>query len=181
MRIFISVPIPVTDELKEILNLISRIDGVKVTSTKQIHMTLCFIGDMNENRILDVKDVVERSLKHSHSSQINIKGIGAFPNARDPKVIWAGIESDIPFKEISDNMSRELDLLKIDHDSKPFKPHITLGRASGHPNISSVMKGYDGHSFGVIDCDHVMIMKSELLPSGAKHTPLYSIPLGILH
>ncbi len=180
MRIFISVPIPVTDGLREIFNLIKGIDGIKITSTTQIHMTLCFIGDMDEKRIMDVRDVVERSLKDSYRSQINIKGIGAFPDAKDPKVIWAGIESDIPFKEISDDIGKELDLLKIGHDRKPFKPHITLGRASGHSDVSSVVKEYDGRSFGVIDCDHVMIMKSELLPSGAKHTPLCSIPLGRL-
>lgn len=181
MRVFISVPIPVTDGLKGILDLMRSIDGIKAIPSTQIHMTLCFIGDMDERKIKDVKDAVERSLKDSHSSKIDIKGLGAFPNAKDPKIIWAGIDSDIPFKEISDNISKELDILKIDHDRKTFKPHITLGRASGHPNISSVMKEYGGHSFGVIDCDRVMVMKSELMPSGARHTPLYSIPLERLH
>jgi RNA 2',3'-cyclic 3'-phosphodiesterase len=181
MRVFISVPIPVTDGLKGILDLMRRMDGIKAAPSTQIHMTLCFIGDMDERRIKDVKDAVERSLKDSHSSTIDIKGLGTFPNAKDPKVIWAGIDSNIPFKEISDNISKELDILKIDHDRKIFKPHITIGRVSGHPNLSPIMKEYGDRSFGVIDCDHVMVMKSELMPSGAKHTPLYSIPLGKLH
>lgn len=177
VRTFISLPIPANENIVQLLNELKYSKNIKVTSEKNIHMTLCFIGDIDEKKIEIVKECVERSLTGIDGSSIELKGLGAFPNTKDPKIIWIGLRSDIPLKKISDSIGRELDAVNIEHDHKPFKPHITLGRMSGHSDISMTLEKYANMTFGTVYCDHVLIIKSELLSSGAKYTILDSIKL----
>lgn len=177
VRTFISLPVPANENIVQLLNELKCSKNIKVASENNIHVTLCFIGDIDEKKIEIIKECVNRSVIEINSSSIELKGLGAFPNIKDPKIVWVGLRSDIPLKKISDSIGRELDAVNIEHDHKPFKPHITLGRISGHSDISITLKKYADMPFGAIYCDRVLIMKSELLPSGARYTILDSIKL----
>jgi len=177
VRTFISLPIPANENIIRLLNELKCSKNIKVTSEKNIHMTLCFIGDIDEKKIEIVKECVNRSIAGINSSSIELKGLSAFPNTRNPHIIWIGLRSDIPLKKISYSIGKELDMVNIGHDHKPFNPHITLGRMSGNSDISIKLEKYADMTFGTVYCDRILIMKSELFPSGAKYTILDSIEL----
>lgn len=177
VRTFISIPIPVNKELSELLNDLRKFPGIRIPNVKQMHITLKFIGNVNENKLNIIKECVEKSVSDINKSSLELKGFGSFPDNKDPKIIWIGIKTDLPLKKISDSIGKELDNVKIDYDDKPFKPHITIGRINEHTDISNILSKYKDKSFYTVNCDSIKIMKSELLNTGAKHTVLFSIGL----
>ncbi len=177
VRTFISIPIPVNAELSELLNDLRKFPGIRIPHVKQMHITLKFIGNVNENKLNTIKECVERSISNIKGSSVELKGFGSFPENKDPKVIWVGIKTDLPLKKISDSIGKELDNFKIDYDDKPFKPHMTVGRINEHTDISEILSKYEDKSFYTVNCNSIKIMKSEFLSTGTKHTVLFSIDL----
>ena len=65
----------------------------------------------------------------------------------------------------------------VDYDSKPFKSHITIGRCQGSVDVSGLVERHSGEEMARFLCDEVLVMRSVLGPSGAKHSVVERIPL----
>ena len=141
MRVFIAVEI--SDE--KILNKIQSFQedleiNAKPTKTNQIHFTLQFLGEIDEEKCEKVKEL----LKEITFSQfdLSLKGVGGFPNLKNPRVIWIGIDKKGAEKlvEITKEIQMKLTSLGFEKDKK-FKPHLTVFRVKHKINdISSQMK-----------------------------------------
>ncbi len=176
-RVFISIPVNNAHDLEPLFRDLSRIRGVKSTPAYQLHITLCFIGDIPDERVEEVNEIVKTSVAGIRKGRVTLKGAGCFPNPKRPRVVWAGLESDIPLSQIAGEIARRLDAAGIPHDDKPFKPHITVGRVQGTPDLTTIVNKYRTTEFASFLCRDVMVMKSELLPEGARHTILCACDL----
>ena len=78
---------------------------------------------------------------------------------------------------IADRIGDNLRRAGIDFDGKPFKSHITVGRCRGPADLSGFFERFSGSDFTEFQCDEILVMRSVLGPSGAKHTVLRRIPL----
>lgn len=170
VRAFISIPININDDLSELLGDLKKCQGIRVPPASQMHITLKFIGDVNINKLKKIQNCIDSSVSDIVSSPINLKGIGTFPERKDPKIVWVGIESDLPLAGISSSISKGLDELGIACDEKPFKPHMTVGRIQGKTDIIDILVKYKDEEFLTFTCDHIDLMKSELTPKGAIHS-----------
>lgn len=170
VRTFISIPVQNTTGMDPLMRDLQGIRGVKTSNVRQLHITLRFLGDVDEERIDEIEKIVNDSLAGVRLARLNIKGVGAFPNERSPRILWAGIETEIPLVKISEELSRRFKVAGIPFDEKPFKPHITVGRIEGHPNLAHVISKYRNTEFTTLIPNAVHIMKSELTPKGAVHT-----------
>ncbi|MCQ2078904.1 MAG: RNA 2',3'-cyclic phosphodiesterase [archaeon] len=170
IRVFISIPIPNTAGLVPMMEDLKTVRGVRTSPVKQLHITLRFLGDIEEEQLDRVEEIVNESLIGVHASRILLKGLGAFPNQRAPRVLWAGVETDIPLAEISERISRKLRAAGIPFDEKPFKPHITVARVEGTPNLVHKFSKYKTTEFATYLPNAVHVMRSELGPKGATHT-----------
>lgn len=175
MRVFISIPVPESENMASLSGELSRIRGVKITPPEQLHMTLCFIGDVDDGKLDTITGCIEESVKGIRPGSIFLKGMGVFPDTGRPNVIWVGASSDIPLKTLSFNIRKNLAAEGIDFDGKPFKPHVTVGRIREYANVSGIIKSNENRDFGFFNCSSIKIMKSELRPEGAKHTLLRSV------
>jgi len=168
-RIFVSVPVNNAHDLEPLFRDLARVRGVKTSPAYQLHITLCFIGEIPEEQVETVNGIVESAVKGVRKGRISLKGVGCFPTPKRPKIVWAGVESEIPLSQIAGEISMKLDAAGIPHDDKPFKPHITVGRVQGTPDLTTLVNKYRTTEFATFLCRDVMVMSSELRPEGARH------------
>ena len=171
-RVFVSIPVGNASGLEPLYRDLSGKRGVKTSPKFQLHITLCFIGEIPEEKVEEVGEIVSLSVKGIKPGRITLKGAGCFPNPKRPRIVFAGIETDIPLEQLASEIRRRLSSAGIPYDEKPFKPHITVGRVQGPADLSMIVSKYRTTEFATFLANDVMVMGSELTPEGARHTIL---------
>ncbi len=175
IRVFVSIPVPDTAPLQGILAELRRIDGVRPAPENQMHLTMKFIGGVDDRKVPRIADAVRRAVEGIPPFEISLEGAGAFPNARNARVVWVGAKPAETLKRIADGIGANLSGIKF--DDKPFKSHMTIGRCAYTKDMSELARSYKDSEFLRFECREVLVMRSELGPKGAKHTVLERIPL----
>ena len=176
-RLFVSVEVPVTDALLQAMKDLDSVRGVRASKPEQIHITLCFLGDTDVRRIPELVGNLKAELSDAHRFRMTIKGIGGFPNLKRPRVVWAGTEDGGSLSVLAEKVRRAADRTHLDYDGKRFSPHVTVARVQGPADVKEVADRYSDTVFAETEVDTVRLMRSVLLPSGARHTVVESIPL----
>lgn len=177
IRTFVSIDVPVSDEMRELLAELDCRKNVRVTDTEQIHLTLKFLGDTDDKKVQKLCQSLKIALEGQKPFEVIVEGMGGFPNACRPRVIWLGVKDPYRLKEMAgivDNCVKELNL---NCDDKRFSPHITVGRVNGSTDIEDLVSSCKGKVLCTFRCDHVNVMESKLYPKGAVHSVIERIPL----
>ena len=178
IRMFISIPIKETDSIVPVLDDIKQIRNVRASPTSQLHITMRFIGDIDDGKTKKVVKAVEDAVTGLQPFIIRIRGTGCFPNIKRPNVVWVGVEPEDILRQIAERISVNLKSMNISFDEKPFKSHVTVGRCSGPADVAPLVEKYQDTEFTSFECDRILIMRSELSPKGAKHTVLHAVMIG---
>ncbi len=173
VRTFISIHVSDSSGLSEVVNRLKKVRNIRVPRMDKIHLTLCFIGDLDEKYLKDVYAAVDDATSGLSSFTSKLIGVGAFPNPDRPRVVWVGVNSENVLEYLSDKIKSNLTEHGIEFDDKPFKAHITVGRVSGPTRITDVIEEYNNKLIGPFSCNSVCVMKSELNPEGSKYTILH--------
>lgn len=131
MRCFIGIPVEEwTGELSKLLEKIKRGTGeVKWVKVKNLHVTLKFLGEIEENMVEKVKNTLTESLHDVTSFFLTASDLGAFPSLSSPRVIWLGIgEGKEKIEKIFKEVEKGLIECGIPPEGRKYHPHITLGR-----------------------------------------------------
>ena len=175
VRAFISIKIPEMPNIREVLERLRAVPGTSVPA--DVHMTLRFLGDVETNKI---KRLSERmgSLEEYPSFDVSTSGSGAFPNTRDPRIVWIGAGLGTPFYDILSDIDRMLGSLSIGFDRKPFRPHVTVSRVKRRSeHLTDILNEYRCQDIGSFRCGEILLMSSVLTPSGAEHAVIGTFPL----
>ncbi|MCM8781418.1 MAG: RNA 2',3'-cyclic phosphodiesterase [Candidatus Omnitrophica bacterium] len=138
MRLFIAVELP--EEIKDFLanlQMILKKTGadVKWVEAKNIHLTLKFLGEVDEEKIDKVIRILEETARDKDRFYIHLNSCGAFPNLKFPRVIWVGIDKgNVETTQIAISLEEKLAKLGIPKEKRPFSSHITLGRVKSGLN-----------------------------------------------
>ncbi len=175
IRSFISVKIPDTPA---VLGAMEKLRGIKgVSVPKDVHMTVRFLGDVESRKIKDLSERM-RPLEEYSPFSVSMKGLGAFPNVRDPRVVWIGAEIGDPFRDILEDIDGMLKASRIDYDKKPFKAHMTIGRVKApSEHLTGLLNDCREMEIGSFVCSEIFLMKSELTPKGAVHSVIDAFSL----
>ena len=176
MRVFVSIEISnyeVINSIKKFQKII-EIDA-KPTELKNLHFTLQFLGEVSEQTI----DKIIQSLNTVEFSKfdISLKGIGAFPKLKSPKIIWIGTDekSGKIMTELSKKVEKALEPLGFSSE-KPFKPHITVFRIKKKiGDITKEMENHKNVSFGIQEITSIKLKKSELTLNGPVYSDLMEV------
>ena len=171
MRTFIAIEIDNLEILTSIKKVQSELKiNAKPVSTKNIHFTVFFLGEISDSMSQKVQDVL-RSIEFP-TFEVSIIGIGAFPKPSFPRVIWVGTDNEGGKKLIELASIVEEKLLRLGFQKdKPFKPHVTIFRVKNKTdNISDELKRYAHYPFGTQKISEIKFKKSVLTSEG----PIYS-------
>ncbi len=181
LRLFIAAALP--DETRDVLYrmrekfLRSGLD-VKTVSTEAMHLTLKFLGDVPEERVPEITAAMERAVAGQKPFSLSARGAGVFPGFKNPRVVWVGVGGDTdPLADLAARLDGELAALGFEPESRRFSPHLTLARARGKLPPDRTMKAVEGLAdmgSKPFIVDRLTLYKSELLPQGARHTPIFS-------
>lgn len=130
MRLFFGLEIPeeVTERLTQVMN---GVDCVRWQRPEQLHLTLCFLGEISQHQAADVHAVA--GLVPFTPFDLMLDGVGFFGDDFKPRAVWAGIAGDAPLKALQKRLTQALTSVGVVLQERKFKPHITLGRMKGRP------------------------------------------------
>ncbi len=154
---------------------------VRWVATPSIHLTLKFLGEADPEVITKLSESLHVAAKPENSLKLLLKGLGCFPNHKNPRVIWCGIGGDTSgLLHLQQKVEAAARALGFSSEHRPFHPHLTLGRAKGKRNLQPLLDcikmGSDLEcSFKV---DSFNIYRSTLKPQGAVYTVIETIRLG---
>ena len=149
---------------------------VRWIKSDNIHLTLVFLGNVEENLIEDIKEKVNEVVKGVKSFKVSFNGTGVFPNLTRPRVVWLGLDGDIArLSNLRDNLQSTLKTLGFIPERRSFKPHLTLGRFKGRAGrtsgLKNILERYNTKS-DVYCLKDFILFKSNLGPDGAKYTKM---------
>jgi len=140
------------------------------------HLTLKFLGEVDRDRLGELWSAITASLEGKRSFVMTLKGLGAFPNARSPRVAWAGIQAGAEeLSELAEAVEAACERLGFEREQRPFAAHLTLGRARRGQTKSQVGQAIEREGdveFGEAPVECVLLMRSQLSRAGAKYTVL---------
>jgi 2'-5' RNA ligase len=174
MRAFISIEISNEDVLKRIQTFQEKLKiSAKPTRIDQIHFTIKFLGEIDEEKCEKVKNVL-KTITFS-SFDLSLKGVGGFPNSNNPRVIWIGVgEGGRKLNDISNEIGQKLTTLGFEKDKK-FKSHLTVFRIKKTNDISYVIKEHERMEFGTQIISKIKLKKSVLSPKGPEYSDLLEV------
>lgn len=146
-----------------------------------IHLTLKFLGNIEEESIAEISDIIEQCSTDATSFTLKVCSLGAFPNEKNPKVIWVGAEdSSGTLGKLQRSLEKRLAGIGFKTEKRAFSPHLTLGRVKSLKGKRELTQGLEDHKnceCGNLEVKEVCLFKSELKPSGAIYTKLKTFPL----
>ncbi len=182
VRLFISVSLP--GELKERIaafqQQLRRLDGdIRWARPETMHLTLKFLGDVESGRVSSLKQALEKAATEISPFTVRLAGTGRFPMKGRPRVLWIGIDEGADeLAGLARGIDDQLAALKFPGEEHPYSAHITLGRVRSERRIDTILAALEGgFPGGEFIVDSIHLMKSDLLPEGARHTALSSIQL----
>ena len=133
---------------------------------EKLHLTLKFIGEVSGERFKEI-DAALKLIKHP-PFRVRVKGIGAFPSPKNPRVVWVGAEGEGIFS-LQRAVEEVLAGVGIPREWREFVPHITLGRAKGRLDLSSLYEKYGDVVFGEFEVREFQLVRSHLRPGGSVY------------
>lgn len=183
IRAFIAVNLatPVIEEIAKVQSVLQAAQGdIRWTRGEGLHLTLKFLGDIARTQVEPILAAMRQALHEQPALHVLAQGLGAFPNLRRPRVLWAGLSGE-GLPELSGAIEAALMPLDFPPEEREFIPHLTLGRVHslrGWERVLAVIKEYEHAHFGESTVEQVTLYQSELRPDGAIYSPLGSVPLG---
>lgn len=175
IRTFIALETPASlkQEIRVIQERLRNISGARVTWVRAegIHLTLKFLGDVEETKIPELTECVGECARALTRFEIMTTIHGGFPNLRRPKVLWVGVDGGQRLLQLQCDIERSLEALGFPLERKKFHPHITVGRVRSININSSLSEQYKGITFQrtIWEAVDIRVISSTLKPDGAVY------------
>jgi 2'-5' RNA ligase len=182
IRAFIAINLapPVIEEIAKMQTVLQEARGdIRWTRVESLHLTLKFLGDIARNQVEPIVSALREALSGRPSLHLEAQGVGAFPNLRRPRVLWAGVQGE-GIKELSETIETVLMPLDFPPEEREFTPHLTIGRVRslrGWDRVLAVVKKHEQTYFGKSTVEQVTLYQSDLRPEGAVYSVLGAVPL----
>ena len=148
---------------------------------ERLHLTMEFLGDQPDDSLPLLRDAIIGATTGHAPVTLVLRGLGAFPNLRAPRIVWMGVEPDPKLELLQHDLARACEALGYERDARAFRPHITLGRART-PLRAEAARSLAAAARAItwsatVEATSVDVMESLLLPNGAQYGVAAAIPL----
>jgi 2'-5' RNA ligase len=181
VRAFLAVPLP--PALQQAIaalqaELSVALPGIRWTRPDTVHLTLQFFGDTGADDLEKIRASMLSVKLREQAFLVEVLGLGAFPGPRRPRVVWLGLTPTEPLRILQQACQEELGRNGIPAESRPFAPHLTIGRFRERaPELGPLLAAQAGRTLGRLPIEQLVLFESRLLPGGARHMPLFTVPL----
>jgi 2'-5' RNA ligase len=189
VRLFVALEIPpdVRDNLaaflRDMRELSERVGEkrVKWVRPENLHVTLKFIGEVADASLEGIHAVLA-TVRGDTPIDLQIGGIGFFPDEERPTVLWTGLEAASNLALLAEAVDRALATQGIARGTRPFVPHLTLARFPPpglHEKLRATIQKNAERRFGSFRAREFHLIESKLKPTGAEYTSLASFPIAL--
>jgi 2'-5' RNA ligase len=181
-RAFVAVEVGGLTRLLELGEELKRSHGdLKVVDADNIHMTVKFLGNIDEESGEKVLKALRTAVKGLDPFEMVVHGSGVFPTEDDPKIIWVGVEDPEPLVKLHASVEKALKKVGFKPDDRGFTPHVTVARVRSQRNrlrVKEVLEAHFDDEFGVVKVDAIFLKKSFLTNEGPVYTTVGAAKLG---
>jgi RNA 2',3'-cyclic 3'-phosphodiesterase len=173
--------------LAGVIHQVARVlPSVRWVDPSGIHLTLAFLDELTDEQLEEAMQAAESAVQHARAFSYRLSHLGVFGSPRQPRVIWMGVEEpDGNLLHLHRVLNRALKQRGFEIERRPFSPHLTLARIKSPlpPDEQQRLQSLiNGKQHGIVSSEvypaqHLNVMKSELLRTGARYTCLRSYTL----
>ena len=156
-------------------NLRSHNDGIKWVSLANLHLTLKFLGpSVPIEKIRRLAAELEKIAAATDSFEIEIAGVGGFPNLKHPNVLWVGLRSD-ERAALAARVDEVSAGAGFEREQRPFRAHLTIARLKHplHPETRARIEAASGRDFGISTIAEMTLYRSITAPAGPIYEALH--------
>jgi 2'-5' RNA ligase len=183
MRLFVAIQ-PSSDALAELAAVVEPLrmaaPELRWTGRESWHLTLAFLGEVDERALTDLSTRLERAARRHPPQQMSIAGGGAFPSATRARVLWAGIEADgnaVAALAASVAAGARRAGAPPPDEGRKYHPHLTLARCRVPADIRSLTRELAEVSGQEWTADAIYLVRSHLTGSSPWYEHIGSWPL----
>ena len=187
LRLFIALELNnhIWGKLESVITYLKscNLPSVRWIPVRNTHLTLKFLGEVSDDKLPEIINMVRETASSFHSLNIAASGIGVFPNIRQPRIIWAGISITEELFRLQKTIETASGKCGFPVETRPYSPHLTLGRFSEHVQTREITRmiqainRFDSKDLGSVFVETVNLFKSDLRPGGAVYTIVEKAPL----
>lgn len=187
MRVFAAVELPEEVRARIAAAARSLLEGVRAAKPvreENLHVTVRFVGEVAAAAVDPLCAAVRDAAASVAKGRASARGVGAFPNARRPRVVWVGLDdAGAVLASVESAISARLTPLGWRREERPFSAHVTVARMrEGARDLGPLparleAAAREAQEFGAVPVDAVTVFQSELGSSGSRYTALARFPL----
>ncbi|SRR5512133_1073532 len=155
-------------------------DDVRWVPPENVHLTLQFLGAVPGERVAGVEAALRAAAAQARPLSLEVRGAGGFPNARRPRVVWAGLAGDTAaLGQLAQDLGRRLAPLGFPPEERPFSAHLTLGRSRdgrGAPGLAGALASAADAPPAPWRAVEVVLFESHLSPRGPRYEAIARVP-----
>jgi 2'-5' RNA ligase len=148
------------------------------TRSEGIHLTLKFLGEISNEQVAEVTEALG-VLGRFEPFAVDIEGFGFFPNARRPRVFWAGVKAPPALAQLAERVEASMEKLGFSPEQRPYQPHLTLARFQDprpQPALQELLDRKENASVGHFQASEFFLYESKLSPQGATYRRVARFP-----
>lgn len=181
MRLFIAIEISndvrsaIAALIKELRALVPQAKWVRA---ENLHVTLKFLGETDAAKLSSIHTALS-SVRSPLSVTFTFRGLGFFPNAKRPRVFWAGMRASENLPALAGEIDSAMHKMGFPLEDRPFTAHLTLARFDppGMPaGLAAAAQETASREFGSLTAREFHLIESKRKPAGAEYTTLQSFP-----
>jgi len=188
IRSFIAIELPqnVKNGLAKLISELEKTEHpfVKWANPEGVHLTLKFLGNIPFKQVDEISKAIQEAAQGVLPSHLEVSGLGAFPNLKQPRVLWVGIKGEIDnLLSLQQNIDSTLAPLGFVAEKRPFTPHLTLARLreraspGERKSFGQLVMSTSFESSYSLDVETISLMRSQLTLEGAIYTRLFAVKL----
>jgi 2'-5' RNA ligase len=183
MRLFIGVLVPpaLRSSIADVQRAVAEVAAVKLVEPENLHFALKFLGEVPEEAVAKLKEILERVCSRFAAFELHIAGLSAFPSIKYVRVVWLGAkEGAKELSALNKAIETEITAAGFRREPKPFTPHLTIGRVKAVRDKAALRRVFEERAnidIGTMRVTAATLFESRLTRTGPVYRELYSAQL----
>ena len=167
IRLFVALELP--EAVRSRLSMLQGgVPGARWSTDEQLHLTLRFIGEVDDHVAHDIDDALAGI--HAPAFALELAGVGEF-GGKNPRALWAGVRASEPLLHLQKKVETALQRIGLPAEERKFSPHVTLARlrSAPHEKIVQFLTHHALFASGPFQVDLFVLFSSHLGSGGSVY------------